>query len=195
MKTGAVILAGGKSRRMGGKSKADMTVNGLTVIERLVKELSFFDELLISAEKGIGYEKFCRVIPDIYKDCGPIGGIYSALSDCDSDRLFVTACDMPLIKSDTVKRLCEYDGYDVIAVKNGEKIEPLFAIYKKEAAEYMKECILSSRLAVRNIYEGLDVKIVDIEEITDDKKEFFNMNTPEDYFRLTGKTVLMEEKA
>lgn len=189
MKIGAVILAGGKSARMGGISKADMTVNGETVIGKIAEELSFFDEIIISSEEKEKYEKYGKVLPDIYKNRGPMGGVFTALEACVSDCLFVTACDMPLIKGETVKRLCEEADADsdaVIAV-NRERIEPLFGIYSKGAAKLLGERLKAGEYSMSRALSALRVRYVNDEDITDDLNEFFNMNTPEDYYKLTGK--------
>lgn len=186
MKTGAVILAGGKSRRMGGICKADLVIGDRSIFERIRQELDFFDEIIISSNDTEKYEKYGRVMTDIYNNCGPAGGIYTALENCEADALFVTACDMPFIRSETIKGLFGLLGdCDGTAVKNGERIEPLFAVYRKNTAGHFRDCIESGIYSMNRILDGLNMKYVSAAESGAEAHEFTNINTPEDYERIT----------
>ncbi|MCD8037120.1 MAG: NTP transferase domain-containing protein [Clostridiales bacterium] len=183
---------------MGGKNKGDINVGGKSAIERIADELDFFDELMISSEKNDKYKKYGNVIPDIYKNCGPMSGIYTAMKNCSADWLFVTACDMPLLKGKTVKRLCgKIDtNYDAVVVKNGDRIEPLFGIYSIGMADFFEKKIIAGKYAMTDALSELNVRYVKLSEITDDADEIFNMNTPRDYYKLTGNIMKIDlEKA
>lgn len=109
MKIGCAILAGGKSSRMG-TDKALLEYDGKQFIMQIAEELSWFDERIIARGSNCGFgdeiARQWKVIPDIYPDHGPIGGLHAALSCCETDALFVVTCDMPLIKSELVRKLC-----------------------------------------------------------------------------------------
>ena len=96
MKISAVILAGGESRRMG-RDKAEIVFKDKRTIDIMAEKLRSFDEIFISADKTYEADG-CKNISDIYKGKGPAAGILSALKEMKADALFVTACDMPLIK-------------------------------------------------------------------------------------------------
>lgn len=77
---GAVILAGGRSRRMG-CCKATLKINGKTMLERLSESLRSFDEQILSAnDPSLAEGLPVRLVPDRYPDSGPLGGLHAALS-------------------------------------------------------------------------------------------------------------------
>lgn len=182
---GAAVLAGGKSLRMG-INKAELKLNGITMIEKILSELKSFDEIVISAESDKMYGCNAVVYSDILKNRGPAGGIYTVLSKCRSEALFVTACDMPMIKNDTVKRFCMLfdDSYDACVLKIGGMVEPLFAVYKKKTAEHFEKAIKNGSYSLKQIISDLNIKYIDISKISCNETEFLNMNTPEDYLRV-----------
>ena len=77
---GAVILAGGRSSRMG-RCKALLELDGETLISRLAGELSAFDELLISSnDEALAAGLPGRVVRDVFPGCGPLAGLHESLS-------------------------------------------------------------------------------------------------------------------
>lgn len=195
MKIGCVILAGGKSSRMG-TDKALLDYDGKHFIEQIANELSWFEERIIARGGNQGFEEESlhrwKVIPDIYQDHGPIGGLHAALSACESDALFVVSCDMPLIKSDLARKLCENieeaghggeaeEGYDaVISVENDGKIHPLCGAYRKSVVPVLEEQIVSDRNRVMEALQKLRVNYVTIDS-PEQARQMANMNTPKDY--------------
>lgn len=189
MSIGAAILAGGKSSRMRGQSKADLMIREKSVIEHIYNEIASFDEIIISYNGHDKYENLGIVIMDTYQDCGPIGGIYSVLKNCRSDKLFIIACDMPLVKNKSIHMFCnlyndKYDGAVLIDQKG--QLQPLFGIYKKKLYEYFEDRIKEKDYSVKKAVEELKFQYINSEAISADNNEFFNMNIPEDYFKLTG---------
>jgi len=59
IKIGAVILAGGKSRRMG-TNKASLSYEGQSFLERITKELACFDEIILSTGDNMQYKELLR---------------------------------------------------------------------------------------------------------------------------------------
>ena len=82
MKIGCIILAGGKSSRMGG-DKALLEYEGKYFIEKIAEELSFFEEKIIARGNNSSLTEITdskwQVIPDIYLDHGPMGGMHAHL--------------------------------------------------------------------------------------------------------------------
>ena len=114
----AVILAGGKSSRMG-RDKASLTLGNETFLQRIAAELDAcgFQEKYVSLGSGSRYgmheeesgtgtgEKTEILIPggwsvlrDRYRDCGPLGGIHAALSACRAEWALFVSCDTPLYR-------------------------------------------------------------------------------------------------
>lgn len=185
MKIGAAVLAGGKSRRMG-RNKAMLKIGEVTAVEKILAELKEFDEILVSSDDYKTSEKEVSIYGDIFENCGPMGGIYTILKNCKSEAMFITACDMSMIKGDTVKRFCGFfdDSFDVLVLKHGQKTEPLFAVYKKSTAAYFEKAIIYKRYSLKEALSELNVKYVGMDMIKCDEIEFINMNTPEDYMKV-----------
>lgn len=94
---GALILAGGQNRRMGGSPKALLpNGSGALILDGLRAAFADFDEKLLSTNTpelaaGTGFAP----VPDARPGMGPLAGLEAALSACQSDGLVVAACDMP----------------------------------------------------------------------------------------------------
>lgn len=186
MKIGCVILAGGKSSRMG-KDKALLEIEGRNFIKKLSEELDEFEEKMIArGNNGEITDVSWLVIPDIYPERGPIGGLHAALSRCESDALFCVSCDMPLIKKTLVKYLCdlmqeEYDA--VITQEKDGRIHPLCALYRKSAADIFEQQIMAGNNRLMSACDRMRVKYVTI-DFEKGAQQLFNVNTPKDYLEL-----------
>ncbi len=105
----AVILAGGRSTRMG-KSKALLSIGGLRMIDRtqhVLHELKpFVGRVVVSGEvPGVEF------VPDLEPFQGPVGGIASVARECLSngcDGLLVLPVDLPLLTADSLRPLVTY---------------------------------------------------------------------------------------
>ncbi len=175
MKIGAVILRGGKSSRMG-SDKAELKLGGRTFFDCIKGELSDFDELLVSVA-GEGGEN--GAVSDIYKERGPMGGIYSALTAAKSDALLVVPCDLPLFGRALARRLAADmdEETDALICVSDERIHPLCGIYSKSCLPLMKKCLdagqnkmmlLIDQLETRRFYIGSSAYMLK------------NINTPQD---------------
>ena len=106
----AVILAGGKSSRMG-RDKASLTLGHKTFLQRIAAELDAcgFQEKYVSL--GIGEKTEIRIpggwtaVRDRYRDCGPLGGIHAALSACRAEWALFVSCDTPLYRRELAELL------------------------------------------------------------------------------------------
>ena len=138
----AVILCGGKSRRMD-FDKSLAKINGRYMIEIISEKLSVcFKNVKLCADSGARLGIFgLDIIEDKIKGgIGPSAGICSALSQAATKYVFVAACDMPLINNDHIqfmKRVLERNAYTPGALipVNGEYIEPLYAFYSAGIAD------------------------------------------------------------
>ena len=186
MKIGCAILAGGKSSRMG-TDKALLEYEEKKFIEQIAEELSWFEERIIARGNNGGLsveiEEAWKVIPDQCPDHGPIGGLHAALSVCESEALCVVTCDMPLIRSELVRRLCGemQQAYDaVISVGMDGKIHPLCGVYRKSALPVLEEQIVSDRNRVMEALKKLRVKYVNMDS-PEQAHQLANINTPQEY--------------
>ena len=77
-----VILAGGSNKRFGGITKANVVIDGETIISRIISTISnLFDEIIIVTNKPKEFQEFIqyKIVEDQYLKAGPLGGIHAAL--------------------------------------------------------------------------------------------------------------------
>jgi molybdenum cofactor guanylyltransferase len=137
----AVILAGGKSSRMG-RDKAFIEIGGQTLLARqiaLAREVGA-GEVFISGREGVDYSALgCRVLMDRFPDAGPLAGIERALDVCTTPLLLVLGVDMPAVNVPLVRRLlASCTGVHGAIPRTKDGIEPLAAVYPKLAKSKLK---------------------------------------------------------
>ncbi len=182
----AVILAGGKSSRMG-SNKAFLKLKGKTFIERQIDLLrEMFDEIFISANTPSEYEYLnLPVFKDIYPEKGPLGGIYTSLVNSSSANTFMLACDMPFVESGLIKYLKELTKeYDVVVPKSERGLEPLHAFYSKNCIDPIKKELDSNNLRIISFFPHVNVKIVELDNLTSPdgfNNSIKNVNTRNEY--------------
>lgn len=101
----AVILAGGKSSRMNYYPKSHLPWQGGSFLSALSSQLTHFSRCVVSVDRKDRFENIGETVEDRYADCGPLSGIYSSLEAADTQLVFITACDTPLLKSELVEYL------------------------------------------------------------------------------------------
>lgn len=125
-----VILAGGKSRRMG-TDKALLALNGKPFIQHVAEAFqSVFTDVVISANTTEYEFLGLPVIGDVYTNCGPLGGIHAALGLVRTPHIFTAPCDVPFLHSTTFETLLQEAEPGVIAVASaGGQLHPLVGVY------------------------------------------------------------------
>ncbi len=140
------LMTGGKNRRMDGKKKLFLELDGKSFLESILDALRGFDKIYLSVEEEAPYEHLnLPMVVDEIPDIGPIGGIYSGLKNCEADALFVVACDMPFVTKTAVRRLFEvYSHRHKITIAWADDMEhPLLGIYPKSALPHLEEQIMA----------------------------------------------------
>lgn len=197
MDIGALILMGGKNSRMNGNVKGLLKLNNITFLERIKDTLDDFSNIYLSINykfsknqkqdfKQMGF----KLIEDIYKEIGPLGGIYSSLLNCKEEYLFITACDMPFITKKNIEVLCDKinENIDIVVFcdKHG-RLYPLSAIYSKKVLPIIEEMIGKKYYKLSYLIEKSNFVKINIED-TDIKLETLsNINTPQEYDSLKKK--------
>ena len=174
----AIILAGGKSSRMG-QDKASMILGGKTVIQHVIDNLFFvFKEIFISGNHN-NYPISKGIIKDVTTQKGPIGGIRSALEFCQED-IFVCSCDMPFVSSDLIKNILQKKIENRInVVRFGEKLYPVLGIYPFSILTDLKKTIESGNLRMTSFLEQQNAHYIDFEDSFE--HQLLNINTPENF--------------
>ncbi|MBR0204100.1 MAG: molybdenum cofactor guanylyltransferase [Synergistaceae bacterium] len=173
----AVILCGGLSRRMG-------TPKHELFLDRIISQLKGFKNIALSVRdynQVTNYE--LPSWPDIVKDCGPLGGIYTALVMSKSEFVFVTPCDVPDINSGFIDELfanLKRDDSCLLPVINDE-VQPLTGIYSVSCSEQIKEVLESKNFGVKRFLKSLNSGVHYVKFADEYKKFVRNINTPEEY--------------
>lgn len=178
-----VILAGGKSRRMG-TDKALLSVGRDAMIERAVAELSkVCSEVLISGcGEETGRRLGLKVVPDLIKGMGPLSGIHAALLAAQSEKCLVVPCDMPFLSAELAEVMIRHsEGYDVAVPQHGDYLQPLFGVYDPSCIQAIEEALRNNRHKVVDFYPRVRVNYVSetiLQAVADIDTVFFNVNTP-----------------
>ncbi|MEO6786700.1 MAG: molybdenum cofactor guanylyltransferase [Chthoniobacteraceae bacterium] len=192
MSHAAVLLAGGKSSRMG-RDKSALPVNGEPLWQRQLAVLRATNpaELFISGKNdgpyaGCGVEVLVDEIPD----SGPLGGIATALRRCTSDRLLVLAVDMPAMTVEFLRSLLEDSQRTAKGIvpsvaadgRSRANFEPLAAIYPRAALAVADECLRTGERKLEVFIRKLEAcQLVSVRLVAEnDVALLANWNAPED---------------
>jgi len=186
----AIILAGGKSRRLG-RDKTLLEVNGSRVMDTIVDKCRpLFAEILIAGGERPGFKiPGVQTVPDAYPGIGPLGGIHAGLCAAKSEVCFVTACDMPNFQVPMVKKLLEASGgYDAAALKTGERTHPLFAVYKKNILPTVERLLSQNIYSVLRLLDEVNAGYIQLpaREENPASAPVFNINYKEDFEAFAG---------
>lgn len=188
MHVSSFILAGGRSSRMG-EDKAFLPYEGGTLLSHaLAIARSAADEVFVVGprEKFSGYGK---VIEDVYRDCGPLGGIHAALALSASDLNLVLAVDMPLVTAPFLKYLVEQAGTSdarVTVPRLADGWQPLCAVYRKDFAGHAESALKAGRYKIDALFAEVPVRSIGEDEMRRfafEPRMFENLNTKEDWER------------
>lgn len=191
MDIGALILMGGKNSRMNGNVKGLLKIKNSTFLEKIQETLNDFSSIYLSIndkfskEQKQNFENMgFKIIEDIYKEIGPLGGIYSSLLNCKEEYLFITACDMPFITKNSIEVLCNKvdkntDG--VVFYDKNNKLYPLGAVYSKNVLPIIEEMIEKKYYKLSYLIEKSNFVKINIEKTDIPLKVLSNINTLQEY--------------
>ena len=182
----SVILAGGKSSRMG-REKALLPLGDATFIEHILDIAARVTQeaFVITNTPDKMSHLNVSMYPDIFPDTGPLGGIYTGLFRANTEYCLLLACDAPFITPEFLSYLCGRTGdSDVIIPEDDKGFHPLCAVYSKRCLEPIKEQIEAEDLKIVRFFNKVKVDIVGSEAIDPFDLHgnlLSNINTPEDY--------------
>ncbi len=184
----AVIMAGGKSRRMG-RDKSLLDVGGKPLIAHIVDHLRpHFAEVVVSANEPAKYAFLdLPIVPDREPEQGPLMGIVSTLDAAHHEQVFVLATDIPEPDLSLMESLLRHQrGHDAAVPRyaNGY-LEPLFAVYGKSFVATADAALARGQRAVRATFNHCDVLYLDLAA----DNELVNLNTPEDLLRFRKNSI------
>lgn len=182
----AFILAGGKSTRMG-KDKALVALHGRTLLERALElACSVTSDVRIvgSREK---FAAFAPVVEDVFRNCGPLGGIHAALQASASDLNVMLAVDTPFLTPSflhyLIDRARETSDAEITVPHTTDGWQPLCAVYRREFMIEAEKALRAGKYKIDPLFSVVRTRVIEQEELEsagfrDDL--FRNLNTPED---------------
>ena len=179
----AYILAGGKSSRMG-TDKGLLLIEGKAMIQYVIEQMQPIFENLVIVSNNPEYEKFgLEVIPDLIKDIGPAGGIYTALKHSDSQLNFVVSCDMPFVTKEAIEFIVTNSNESqIVLLENQGRLEPLFGIYSKDCEPIWLELIEEGNVKLQEMVKNFKLSTNPVENNKIFAASFFkNINTKADF--------------
>ncbi|MBS7257733.1 MULTISPECIES: molybdenum cofactor guanylyltransferase [Methanobrevibacter] len=194
-----IILCGGQSRRMG-QDKGSMIIQDKPMIKHILSTLNHhIDEAIIVLNDKSRVDRYSEFInsndysyqitflEDKIKNKGPLPGIMTGLGKINSNYALVLPCDSPYVSEKYIETIfSQIDvNYQAIVPYHDETnrlktSEPLHSIYKKEIIADIEKLVNDDILHIKGLIEKIDTKFVLIDNKKIEKKEFRNLNRPED---------------
>jgi molybdenum cofactor guanylyltransferase len=182
-----VLLAGGKSRRMG-EDKRYLVVGEQTLLERgLVVLRSIFQEVLVViAQDSPPLDVAARVVRDLVPDCGSLGGLYTGLTQATAPCIFVIACDMPFLDQAVIAQFTSRRATaDIVMAKLAARLHPMHALYGKRCLPALEQMIRARQLKIQEMVSHASLRVryvteADLLTLDPSGRSFQNVNTPAD---------------
>ena len=182
----AFVLAGGKSTRMG-SDKAFLEFEGRTLLDRALKlaqSITSHVSIVGSREK---FDRFARVIEDIFCGCGPLGGIHAALQSSQTELNFILAVDMPFVPVTFLRYLLDQarttaDGVVIVPRADGKR-QTLCAVYRRGFADAAEQALRAGKNRIDLLFNDVPIRVVEEEELQHagfSPSIFRNLNTRAD---------------
>ncbi len=186
-----LLLAGGRSRRMGVGDKCLMELAGRSVLARILERVQGQVEPMVLNANGDAarFEAFgLPVVPDVVEGfAGPLAGVLTGLEwtmqnapDCQWMASF--ACDAPFVPDDLVARLVRAvkDGNaDMACAASGGWAQPVFGLWPVRLAAALRHALVVEDIHKVDMWTAR-YRLARAEFAIDPVDPFFNLNSPDD---------------
>ncbi len=182
-----VIIAGGKSRRLG-IDKRFLEIGGRPCIQRVIDAYQgLFKEVLIVADAPEPFMSLgARVVVDLIPERATLGGLYTGLHFAAHDRVFAAASDMPWLSPAAIRVVLDQAlSGDIVIPDLAGKLQPMHAVYAKTCLPVLRSLVEAGRLKVQDLCMSPQLRVHRIPEaafrdVDSELRSFFNINTPAD---------------
>ena len=190
-KVSGVLIAGGKSRRMG-HDKRFLTVGGIGIFGRTLDVLkeTFAETIVVLAEPVDSLDaQGSKVVYDIVPNAGSLGGLYTGLMASSESRVFAVACDMPFLDAEVIRFMASFDRTaDVVVAELEGRFQPMHAMYSQRCLPYLQAMADKQDLKMQRLFleKQLRVAVLNQSHLTglaSGHRSFQNINTPGDLAR------------
>jgi molybdopterin-guanine dinucleotide biosynthesis protein A len=190
-KCSGVILAGGMSKRLNGRDKAMIEVNGRRILDRIHAVYSeIFSEIILVTNTPHAYLDWnMLVVTDLLPIRSSLTGIHAGLFYTSRPFAFVSACDAPFLKQELVHLLISQarPGADAVMPETANGLEPLCAVYSKSCLNNIESHIRQEKLKIQKVFHKSRINRISearLRKTDPDLISFININTPEDLLRV-----------
>ncbi len=181
-----VILAGGRSRRMG-RDKATLALAGRTLFERAHDAFEpVFTQILIAGDRPDLASATVPYFADEYPGSA-LGGIHGGLSAAQTPWIFVIPCDLAAPDANLIRHLLPYrHNQDAVVPRTTAGFEPVFALYHKNCLPVMEHMLQGGNFRIYDFYDRIRTRFVDNDELPDGwQTALVNLNSPLDIEQLS----------
>lgn len=190
---GAIILAGGKSRRMG-RDKATLPYKTSSLLEQVihtVREVTS-DILVVGSASSQHTLSIGHYVPDRYPGEGPLGGLITGLAEMGEGWHWALACDMPLLKIEVLRALesAIQEGVMAVIPEIEGRLEPLCALYHHLALPLLNMEFENGQRALHRAVRKLNMILLseaELRNLDPTLESLNNINTPEEFLALSSK--------
>jgi len=178
-----IILAGGKSSRMG-TDKGTLLLNNISFTQHIINNLTPLVDEIIIVSNNLDYDQFdVKRISDNIEDYGPVAAVYTGLKASKTDYNIVVSCDSPKVDLDVFGPLLKErnNKYDMIQYICNSRTTPLIALYNKKCLSIFKLALKNKIQKLRFVVKQLNTKTIIAPQHIQHK--LVNINTPKDLER------------
>lgn len=182
--TGAVILAGGLARRMGGQDKGLVPLAGQPMVAHVLKTVQpLVDHCVINANRH--QDDYAALQVPVVQDelpghLGPLAGLSAGMMALPDDIVLMCPCDSPFLQAELCRALidaCLGSDCDLAVAHDGERLQPVFLAARQRVRQSLDEFLASGERKIDRWFPLLDVIEVDASDYT---ASFRNINTEQD---------------
>lgn len=179
-----VILAGGKSSRMG-TDKGLVEFRGKPLVKYAIDLLHPLCEEIVISTANVDYLQFgYQTIADLVPSCGPMGGMFSVMHSLPAKRYFFLSCDVPHLPSALAKEiLLHQDNAEIIVpVHSQNRCEPLFGLYSRSVLPSLVRQIEQGNYKLQDLLKTCNTYYFNVPENLNANPLYLfkNVNTPDD---------------
>jgi molybdopterin-guanine dinucleotide biosynthesis protein A len=185
---GAIILAGGQSRRMGqNKALLRLAPDGPRLIELVLAVVrTLASEIVLSTNTPDEYAWLgLPTVADAVPGAGPLAGLAAGLAALSSEWALLVGCDMPAIAPDLLRLLAalRQEAQAVVPLNAENRPEPLCALYHRSCLPVIQARLASGDFAMMAWLPLVATRYVacaDVRAVDPALRSFRNLNTPGD---------------
>jgi len=184
----AFVLAGGKSSRMG-SDKAFLRLGDETLLAHAMKLAGVVAREVRIVGDAAKFAASGRVVEDVYRDRGPLGGIHGALLSSMTQLNLMLAVDLPFV----IAKFLEYlllrarESRAVVTLPRADGgLQPLCGVYRRGFVEVAEQSLRDGKNKIDLLFERVETCVIEEDELLDagfSVEMFRNLNTPQELER------------